>query len=676
MKRLTLLLAGFCNSASAQDITYFPPGDIEPAGISGIADRTVHFPDWVFPLKVGTETGEHAFLGTQLPQYHGLNDNNDRRLYTYPHRDNQCEPRRHRVNPCPSAKGHQGNDIRPHSPRNNYWDVVAVEAGRVVSVNDDTWVSIRNGGRTVTYMHMHPGSIDAAGIEPGVDVAQGQVIGRVSNYMGGRPNTSIHLHIHAYSGTFAAANFLPVYPSLIAAYRRAWGLDDLVRDGRLGVDPDRELRGGVAPKIRPDGVGAVANAQACDGIALAPPLQTVDVSRFSSFWIHNCSVMGLVANIQSGERAFYYYRAKTSLADAVSPDPSLFSGRVEGSAYAGRAKLYNSRCGDILYNVAGLADTVADVPVVTLRGSRPRRDRDCQEIGIVTDELIFTYLGNAASAEPPATHQPAPPQDDRITLSEQTRNFLAITFYPQEPGGEIIILPYFARFPGTSPEPGLTDSSGGLIPRLKSDEAGVAISWVWLRKRARHIEGQTSTPRGIAYSMAGVDPTTCSDDVRPNSAAIRNLGRDKAVRYCDQVSAYLAGYIGLGGGRDFASDYFGRSVGIDEVLNFAQPTIAFNWLRTMYSHESGRPALIDADTFARGVRYGEDWIAEFYLDEPGHVRPDAWYGNPCNFGQEGCGQTAPDAPPADSTPAPITLDSLAEAIQRLERRVNDLEGGQ
>ncbi len=64
-----------------------------------------------------------------------------------------------------------------------------------------------------------------------------------------------------------------------------------------------------------------------------------------------------------------------------------------------------------------------------------------------------------------------------------------------------------------------------------------------------------------------------------------------SIDACKAVSAYLAGYIGFGGGRNFAADYFGRSVSIDEVLNFALPDVAFNWMRTMYSHESGRAAL-------------------------------------------------------------------------------------
>ncbi|RVO68794.1 hypothetical protein CN084_32725 [Sinorhizobium medicae] len=394
----------------------------------------------------------------------------------------------------------------------------------------------------------------------------------------------------------------------------------------------------------------------------------------SSYWLHNCSVVGLIADTGTGTRNFVYYQPKTSLAALVGADPLLFAGKAQGTAYSGRAKHYSSACGAVLYDVEGPIGQTAGVSSVTLRGSYPRRDANCKTTGTDTDEMLFVHMGSAAPTPQPSTVVRLQPPVDRVTHSEKTRNFLAITFYPPKKGEPITVHPYVATFPGTSTEAGLFDSADppGLIPRMKSDEAGVGLSWVWLNKRARFVNAQTASPRDIAYSMAGVDPVTCTSEVRP---AVDDIDSRKS---CNAVSAYLAGYIGFGGGRNFAADYFGRSVNIDEVLNFALPDVAFHWMRTMYSHESGRIALVDADTFNRGIRYGEDWIAEYYGGEAGRVRPDAWYSDPCNFGQQSCGTAANDTIQPVATAAEVqpaeTLETLAEAIRRLERRVVALEG--
>lgn len=673
-----ILLVTWPLAAPAQDLTYFPPGDILPTAVSGITARNVNFPEWTFPMKVGAATGQHAYIGTQLGRYHKLDWDNDPRLYAYPHRDNQCEPREWEVDACPAAKGHQGNDIRANSNADNTWPVVAVEAGVVTKVTSNTTVIVRSssGNHSVRYLHMHPASIADAGIRAGIPVARGQVLGKVSNIMNGRPNTSRHLHIDVYAGTNASGAHMQIYPSLIAAYRRAWGLDDLVDNGVLRPDPDREVRGGaVRPPLLSSG-GSVSPTGSCSGVALSPPLATVDASTITSYWLHNCSVIGLIANTGTGSRNFVYYQPKASLAALVEADPQLFAGEAQGAEYFGRAKRYSSACGAVLYDVKGPVGQVAGVSSVTLRGTYPRRNANCQTIGTAADEMLFVYMGNAAPTPPTSPVVTSQPPADRVTLSEKTSNFLAITFYPAKVGQPITVLPYVADFPGTSTEPGLFDSANppGLIPRMKSDEAGVALSWVWLNKRARFVAAQTATPRNIAYSMAGVDPVTCTAEVRPVLDDATSRG------YCKAVSAYLAGYIGFGGGRNFAADYFGRSVSVDEPLNFALPDVAFNWMRTMYSHESGRTALVDADTFARGVRYGEDWIAEHYNGESGRVRADTWYSDPCNFAQPSCGlhgndMVHPVDADAKATPAE-TLETLVDALRQLERRLVALEDRQ
>ncbi len=673
-----IMLAVLMLSARADDLRYFPPGDILPETVAGIGGRAVNFPEWAFPMKVGPATGQHAYIGTQLGKYHKLPWDNDPRLYAYPHRDNQCEPRDWAVDACPSAKGHQGNDIRANSNDDNKWEVVAVEAGIVTKVTGNTTVIVRSasGNHSVRYLHMNAASIAAAGIRAGVQVTRGQVLGKVSNIMNGKPNTSLHLHLDVYAGANAAGAHMQIYPSLIAAYRRSWGLDDLVKNGVLEYDPDREIRGGA---LRPHPVaegGNPAPGTSCDGVALAPPLPTIDASTISSYWLHNCSVVGLIADTQSGKRSFVYYQPKASLASLVAGDPLLFVGQAKGTGYSGRAKRYSSSCGAIFYEVEGPIGQIDGTSSVTLKGSYPRRDSACKTTGTGIEEMVFVHMGSAAPTPQPSAVALVQPPADRVTLSEKTRNFLAITFYPPNAGKPIAVLPYVANYPGTSSEVGLYDSANppGLIPRMKSDEAGVGLSWVWLNKRARFVDAKTATPRQIAYSMAGVDPVTCTADVRPVS------DDDASRKACNAVSAYLAGYIGFGGGRNFAPDYFGRSVSIDEVLNFALPDVAFHWLRTMYSHESGRAAVVDADTFARGVQYGEDWIAEYYGGESGRVHPDAWYGDPCNFGQKGCGSPGADVGhpiAANSEPTMErveSLETLGEAVRRLEQRVVALEG--
>lgn len=219
-------------------LSYYPPGKILPNDVGGITTRRVDFADWTFPMPVGVESRLHAYMGTQLSRYHGEDWNDDPVLYSYPHRDNQCEPRQkaYANELCPMGQGHQGVDIRPNDNTRSKWDVVAVDGGVVTLVTDYTTVSIRSGITTVQYLHMDRDSISEYGISPGVVVEKGQRIGRVSCIMAGRCNTSLHLHLHAYSGTLGSGQMYHVYPSLVAAYRRAWELDGGIADRQLVVD--------------------------------------------------------------------------------------------------------------------------------------------------------------------------------------------------------------------------------------------------------------------------------------------------------------------------------------------------------------------------------------------------------------------------------------------------------
>src|SRR5262249_45479705 len=96
-----------------------------------------------------------------------------------------------------------------------------------------------NDGRDCEYEHL------LRQVTAGQNVKKGDVIGKVSNVMG-KTGTSIHLHIQC---TISDPNLgkvkVPMYTSLIAAYRRAWGLPESAQNGELVKDPGRERDGPV-----------------------------------------------------------------------------------------------------------------------------------------------------------------------------------------------------------------------------------------------------------------------------------------------------------------------------------------------------------------------------------------------------------------------------------------------
>ncbi|MBY3500869.1 M23 family metallopeptidase [Rhizobium laguerreae] len=673
---ISILLSTW-SAVLGQDLSYVAPGDILPRTNLGIADRVVSFPAWRFPMNVGSAASQHAYIGTQLSKYHGVDWANDPRLFAYPSRDNQCEPREWKVNACPSGIGHQGVDIRANSNADNTWEVTAVEDGVVTSVTNNTTVRVRSGNHTVRYLHMHPQSIILAGIKEGVLVRQGQVLGKVSCFMSGSCTTSRHLHLDAYSGTEVRGNFYHVYPSLIAAYRRAWRLDAGIVDGELARDPAREVGGGTVPT---PGSG---NSDPC-AASTGNILPGSDISRFDSLWMHNCSTVGLIVG-PGNQRSFVYQRPRTGIQDVVATDPILFNGTLDQGELRGQATQYSSRCGNQHFAVTGRQEQSGDSRTIILSGNRQRRDINCAVTGNVAEKLVFTFASKATIVDVPEPHVIP---GDRKTLSEITRNFLAITFYPRT-DGKITILPYFQAFPGRLAEGGQFDSKGGLIPALSTDEGGVALSWTWVNRRALYASEGNLTPRLVAHSMAGVDPGRCDGQLNAagspvvatdaaaaqSGAASTSEEANGAQSECDRVNAYLRGYIGYSGGRNFAVEYFGRQIPIDEKLDMSDGVVRWNWMRTMYSHESGRPPVIDRAAFDRGIAFGEDYIASFYDGNTQRLRPTAFYSDPCNFRQPACtrGGPATDAGPSqqlsdiarDIGEVASTLSSIGVRLQHI-----------
>ena len=219
-------------------------------------DRKVYVPDMLFPIRL--EPGRFAAMNSQIWGYGGGGYNGvgeaggtecDPRNYDPMHqRDNFCEVRGWSMPLCPSGAGHQGQDIRPPSCKDNAWEVVAVVDGIITLVTSNTTVKLKgNDGTVYEYLHMHPNSIT---VTEGSKVKQGDVVGRVSKYMGGTRSTTYHLHFNVRQriqvGNKVLEVYVPPYTSLIAAYRRSKGIDSGIDAmGDLAPDPMLEI-GAVA----------------------------------------------------------------------------------------------------------------------------------------------------------------------------------------------------------------------------------------------------------------------------------------------------------------------------------------------------------------------------------------------------------------------------------------------
>ena len=243
---------------------YHPPGNLleKDAGRGRANDRFVYLPNIVFPLKLGD--GQFPHMNSQIWGYGGGGwggkgapggSESDRRNYDpMQQRDNYCEVRGWAMPLCPSGAGHQGQDIRPATFKDNTWEAVAVADGTITNVTKNTTVQLKGkDGTDYYYLHMHPSSIK---VKTGQTVKQGQVLGKVSKYMNGSPSTSLHLHFQARqtikAGTKTVTAYVPVFTSLVAALRRDKGLDPGIgADGTLLIDANYEI-GAAPPAPQPE----------------------------------------------------------------------------------------------------------------------------------------------------------------------------------------------------------------------------------------------------------------------------------------------------------------------------------------------------------------------------------------------------------------------------------------
>ena len=222
--------------------SYRPSGDIiartgsrkQGGHVDWTAYSQIRFPVEKAPSFVGSQSYARRAKADQPPS-------------GYMWRDNFCEARSFNVGQCASGFGHQGEDIRPgscptHSEGAPTCDpkqqaVVAVRDGVLIRSPKQQAATLQvNTAREhirFRYMHMNPSSMDAEGILSGRQVAEGEKIGVVSNYLD-RPNgTSLHLHFDVQVFTRDGWIWVNPYATLISSYERLTG----ARGREIGADP-------------------------------------------------------------------------------------------------------------------------------------------------------------------------------------------------------------------------------------------------------------------------------------------------------------------------------------------------------------------------------------------------------------------------------------------------------
>ena len=343
---------------------YYAPGDLNPhdKGRGRVGDRKIYLPDIIFPvrLKPGiarTPPGSHAFMNSQIWGYGGGgyagkgaaggSEYDTRNYDPMINRDDYCEVRSWSMPLCPAGTGHQGQDIRPPHGDDNKWEVQAVVDGVITLKTSNTTVVLKGGdGTEYYYLHMHPDSIP---VKVGQLVKQGDLMGRISNFMNGGRDTTHHLHFQVMQSIRVNGEtkrvYVPVFASLISAYRKAKGLDGAQgADGTLLIDPVHEYNAaGLLQPISPGGANValqvaepkfvswpIPNVAGNDGKALPP---TTVAQYFKP----------------KDTKAVLHYAA-TGLPRGITIDPA--TGAIKGTLEPGASK----RTKDGSYTVSVLAD--------------------------------------------------------------------------------------------------------------------------------------------------------------------------------------------------------------------------------------------------------------------------------------------------------------------------------
>lgn len=215
MRRSALLLAALTLAPSAwAQFTFRPAGELVSGSGRGRADMTNYAIGLRFPLESAPAYANSQVWGRGGGSGPG-GGQCDAPNYSYPWRDNYCESRSWSMPMCPSGTGHQGQDIRPATCRNDTHWCVAAATGTVTSVGTYTvYITTASG---VRYDYLHMASVQ---VRVGDRVIREQRIGRVSNQFGGTP-TTYHLHfniVRAVDGYGMV--YAPPYGALVDAYQR------------------------------------------------------------------------------------------------------------------------------------------------------------------------------------------------------------------------------------------------------------------------------------------------------------------------------------------------------------------------------------------------------------------------------------------------------------------------
>lgn len=243
------------------EFTYRPVGDII-AG-SGFHRQTGRidfnaYSQIQFPLEAPAFIHSQSF-GKRPPNDKSENQS-DTPTSTYPWRDNFCEARSFNVGQCTGGFGHQGEDIRPGAcpsqdaaanacdPRQQ--PIFAVRDALVIRSPKQQGVTLQVNTATehvrFRYMHMNPSAMDADGLLNGRQVAEGERIGVVSNYLDHPNGTSRHLHFDIQVFTRDGWIWVSPYVTLISAYER------LIRGRGREIEPQIAASPAVAHALPED----------------------------------------------------------------------------------------------------------------------------------------------------------------------------------------------------------------------------------------------------------------------------------------------------------------------------------------------------------------------------------------------------------------------------------------
>ena len=254
MLAIVVAAAMVSRPATAQDFVYHAPGKLQPSSKPGAdlgegdpSNRKIYSPDMGLPIVLGADEG--FFLNSQVYRpggMHGVGPGGQcaQVNYSMPWSDNFCETRGRRTFLCPNDSGHQGVDIRPTQCKDKAVTAVAVEDGTIMGKSTFTSSVTLKGassGSTYIYLHLDPPSIS---VDVNQKVKAGDPLGKISNFMNGSRQTTIHLHFEIrqtvdHDGR-AILTHVPPYTSLVHAYRQKLGLPTLNNNGELVVDETRE----------------------------------------------------------------------------------------------------------------------------------------------------------------------------------------------------------------------------------------------------------------------------------------------------------------------------------------------------------------------------------------------------------------------------------------------------